>query len=390
MLENNTALEEKYSALQNEFHIHHQQSTEIYQHKLQTSEHVISNLEAQNAELLKKYEATVESKEKISRQNTSSQQKLTAQVNELYSSLEQAYKEIQDHEQYRENYLKKMAVKDIQQQQDASNDSSLFTNNADQFHEVTLKMDQMMHQNQELLKTKQNIEHQVQNALLQLNNLQAQFNQAQQSKERFHLLENKFQTQEAHIHQLTSLIEEHRLHMFNDYHRHYHETMPSLIAENASHLSSDDDDDFDVLPQNMKGNSLYAELRSALPSDNYHHHKFDPLSRSLEQEQHQMMLIPSEERQIVKKQETQKRKNNSNSKKMVCIYPALRLDDSLIAPMTPYRKNAVLHARKVHTSTTMVNQITQIPFHGMYLVWRFIRFFVVIQIAMFIHLFTKK
>ncbi|CAO3619903.1 unnamed protein product [Mucor hiemalis] len=238
-------------------------------------------------------------------------------------------------------------------------------------------MDQMMNQNQELLKSKQTIEHQIQTALLQLNNLQAQFNQAQQSKEQFHLLENKFQNQEAHIHQLTSLIEEHRSNLFiND----FHETMPSLIAEN---LSSDDDDDFDVLPRN---NSLYSELQSAFPPAD--HNKFDPLSRSLEQG-NQVMLIPTMEHQIVKK-DAQKRKN-SNSKKMLCIYPGLRLDDSLIAPITPYRKNAVVsHTRKVERSTSMVSQITQIPFKGMYLIWRFIRFFVVIQLAMFIHLFTKK
>lgn len=389
LLENNTLLEQKYHTLQNEFDLQNQRSTKQYQHRLQRNEDVITSLETQNAELLKKYEATLESKEKISRQNTSSQQKLTCQVNELYRSLELAYEKIQEHEDYRQDYMKKMNGRDNDIFEASRSVIPAMTNNHhyDYIEELSNKMEHMSNQNQELLKAKEHIEYQVKDAMTQLNGLQQQFSQVQQSKEQFNLLEHKFQHQENHIHQLTSLIEEYRLNLLSDCH---HETMPSLITE--SHFSSDDDEEyyhdrFDALPQQIKGNSLFSELQSAFNNNNknefdHHQHRH---SRSLERDS--MMLITADYETSTKKTRSRK---GSNNEKVLCVYPDLKVDDSLIAPMKVYHKKVARETRNDQKSKGLVYHVAQIPLNSFHLIWRFIRFFIVIQLAMVIHLLTSK
>ncbi|KAG2198972.1 hypothetical protein INT47_013156, partial [Mucor saturninus] len=342
LLENNTVLQHQYHALQNEFDLHQQESNRLLQTKLESNENVIISLESQNAELVKKYEATLESSEKISRQNNSSQQKLMDQVNELYQSLEQAYEKIQEHEDYRQDYLKKMIVKEI----NIVNTPTAIISTTEEFNELSHKIEHMMGQNQQLFKAKDQIQHQFQDTIFELEQLKSQFNQVQQTKEQISLLENKFQYQENHIHELTTLIEEYRLNLTND----CHSSMPSLMIESHSHASSDDDDDyerFDTLPQHIKGNSLHSELQLAFDNDKNQHDL-----RTFDQDS-SMMLAETPTRICRKRRSRQ------------AIYPSLRIDDSLIAPA--YRKNIPTTAMVVHKPCGLVDRIVQAPYNSIYL-----------------------
>lgn len=361
LLENNSLLEQKYHVLQSEFDAHQQESSRLFQNKLESNETVIITLESQNAELLKKYEATLESSEKISRQNNLTQQKLMLQVNELYQSLEQAYEKIQEHEDYRQDYLKKMIIKEI------NIVNAPTVNGTVQFDELSHKIEHMMGQNQQLFKDRDQIQHQFQDTILELNQLKTQFSQVQQTKEHISLLQNKFQYQEHHIHELTSLIEEYRLNLTND----CHNAMPGLMTESVSHASSDDDDEyerFDTLPQHIKGNSLYSEFQLAFGNDKNHHDL-----RTFDQDSAMMVA------------ETPRRKSRKRSRQV--IYPSLKIDDTLITPA--YRKN-IPTPIVAHKPSGLVDRIVQVPFNSIYLVWRLFRFFIVIQLAMFIHLFSRK
>lgn len=362
LLENNNLLQQQYHVLQNEFDTHQLESNRLFQDKLESNKNVIDSLESQNAELLKKYEATLESSEKISRQNNSSQQKLMDQVNELYQSLEQAYEKIQEHEDYRQDYLKKMIVKEI------SIVNTPTPSATEEFNELSHKIEHMMGQNQQLFKAKDQIQHQFQDTIFELEQLKSQFTQVQQTKEQISLLENKFQYQENHIHELTNLIEEYRLNLTND----CHSSMPGLMIESHSHASSDDDDDyerFDTLPQHIKGQSLHSELQLAFDNDKNPHDL-----RTFDQDS--MMLT-----------ESPKRKNRKRKSKQA-IYPSLKIDDSLI--ISAYHKNIPTTNMVVHKPYGVVDRIVQAPYNSIYLVWRFMRFFIVIQLAMFIHLFSRK
>ncbi|KAG2236925.1 hypothetical protein BDF21DRAFT_489933 [Thamnidium elegans] len=364
LLENNAVLEQKYNNLQDEFNVHQQESNEIYKHKLQDNQHTIHHLETQNAELLKKYEATLDSKEKISRQNVTSQQKLTVQVNELYQSLEQAYEKIQQYEDYRQDYVKKMIVKeiDIVSNEDTTSD----------YNELSNKIEHMMGQNQQLFKAKDNIQNQFHDTIIELKELQSQFTHVQQTKDQIAQLEDRFRYQESHIHQLTGLIEEYRLNLTNDCH-HHQQQIPSLITSSSD--EEEDDEDYRLPQHLMKNSSLHSELQLASTND-----KNKP--RSLNFEQDNMIVVADV---------ASPRRNHRNPRQDLVIYPSLKIDDSLIVPVEPYRKRFTNNTMMVqHQPTGMLNRIVQVPFDSFYLVWRFFRFFIVIQLAMFIHILSHK
>lgn len=366
LLESNTVLEKKYNHLQDEFNVHQQESNELYKHKLQDSQHTIHHLETQNAELLKKYEATLDSKEKISRQNVTSQQKLTLQVNELYQSLEQAYEKIQQYEDYRQDYVKKMVVKeiDIVSNEDTTSD----------YNELSNKIDHMMGQNQQLFKAKDQIQNQFHDTIIELKELQSQFTHVQQTKDQMSQLEDRFKYQESHIHQLTGLIEEYRLNLTNDCHIQQQQ-MPSLITSSSD--EEEDDEDY-RLPQHLmkNSNSLHSELQLASITNN----KNKP--RSLHFEQDNMIVVADV---------ASPRRKHRKSRQDLVIYPSLKIDDSLIVPVEPYRKRFTKSTMMVqHQPTGMLNRIVQVPFDSFFLVWRFFRFFIVIQLAMFIHILSHK
>lgn len=387
-------LEQKYNILQDEFNIHQQASDNHYKHKLENNQQTIHQLESQNAELLKKYEATLESNEKISRQNITSQQKLTFQVNELYQSLEQAYEKIQQHEDYRQEYLKKMIVKEINFVNQTDNTTATnIRSNDDDYNELSFKIEQMMSQNQQLFKAKDQIQNQFHDTIIELKQLQSQFTHVQQTKEQISQLENQFKFQQNHIHQLTGLIEEYRLNLTND----CHQQIPSLIAENTSHPSSDEEEEEEEevyhhhhhLPQNMMNNSLYSELQmaSSINSDNKNQHL-----RTLDFELNNSTMVVVADQPVSSPR--RKQRTRKHIKQDLVIYPSLKIDDSLIVPVESYRKQ---HQFQFNTTMVqhqpthgMLNRIVQVPFDSFYLVWRFFRFFIVIQLAMFIHLLSNK
>jgi hypothetical protein len=385
LLENNTTLEHKYQTLQSEFHTHQQETNRHYQHKLTSNEIAIVTLETQNAELVKNYEATLESKEKISRQNINSQQKLTAQVNELYQSLEKAYEKIQEHETYRQEHLKKMILKE-----NSLSTASLPQKTAhynDEVAELSNQIEQMMNQNQQLLKAKEQIQHQLQGALLQLSHLQSQFSQVQQTKEQFDLLENKFHYQENHIQQLTCMIEEYRSNLSSD----CPHQIPNLISDSTGHssFSSSDEEDveFDALPQHIKGaTSLFSELESAFHKEKDQQQQVQTLGSS-EQDLTAVVAVESPRKRY------RKIKSSSSSKQQDLLYPSLKADASLIPPMAIYRtssENFIKAKILPHKSNNFIQRIIQITFDGFIMIWRFFRFFIVVQLAMIIHLFSSK
>ncbi|GAA5795288.1 hypothetical protein EDC94DRAFT_516725 [Helicostylum pulchrum] len=371
LLENNTVLEQKYNRLQDEFNVHQQESNELYKHKLQDTRHTIHHLETQNAELLKKYEATIDSKEKISRQNVTSQQKLTLQVNELYQSLEQAYEKIQQYEDYRQDYVKKMIVKEIDI---VSNDEDTTSD----YNELSNKIDHMMGQNQQLFKAKDQIQNQFHDTIIELKELQSQFTHVQQTKDQMSRLEDRFKYQENHIHQLTGLIEEYRLNLTNDCHIQQQQ-MPSLITSSSD--EEEEDEDYRLPQHLMKSNSLHSELQLASATTTTTNNKNKP--RSLHFEQDNMIVVADV---------ASPRRKHRKPRQDLVIYPSLKIDDSLIVPVEPYRKRFTNSTMMVqHQPTTgMLNRIVQVPFDSFYLVWRFFRFFIVIQLAMFIHILSHK
>lgn len=408
LLESNTLLEEKYHTLQTEFQAHQQEASKHFQYRLASNEQTITALETQHAELLKKYEATLESKEKISRQNQSCQQKLTAQVNELYQSLERAHEKIQ--EQQEEGYHRRQEdCRNVSNGKKSCADAAVaLSHHVDEYDataELSTKIEHMMNQHQQLFQAKDQMQHQFQDALVQLHTLKSQLDQAEHTKvQQLNLLENKLQYQENHIQQLTSLIEEYKFDLSAG------TLPPSLIFSSspAHHIeggihpssSEDEEDEFDALPQHIQGataTNLFSELQHAFQKEQQQQQGFyvEPDNHLFPEEAGVVLASPTTKKRYRKRRSTittsSRRASNQNHQKYN-LYPALRIDDSLIAPMAVYRKKSFqcLTAVALQNHMSNISQcITRLPVDAFGMMWRFFRFFIVIQLAMLIHLFTR-
>ncbi|KAI8985975.1 hypothetical protein BDB01DRAFT_834756 [Pilobolus umbonatus] len=441
LLENNEALAQKCDELQEqiddrdmivlpEHDEDDDQSAHLIDYKQDDQKSLIHSLENKNAELQHKYESTVEYNEKVKRQNLAAQRRLAKQIEDLQKALEEAYEKVQEQEAYRQECLNAMKLKKKQNEDKPSPSGAV---------EVSLsnQIDQMTMENHQLFKTKDQMESQYNEAIADLRYLHDQFGKIQQSKGVVHNLEERYEEQKNHIHELTSWLDEYR-HDLSSHcdkrmvlrktrsnknperiptqNEHYsrqlmiqhrnrlqsnelpgisiqpamnesishspRSAIPALINEDTREYSSSDESgdetELPVLYQNIPindddENSLFNQLKSSLPSEEEAVQY--PLDRV-------MKIVPHNS-----PTNTALIRNPS----YIRSYPALRIDDSIIPPSI--KRPIDYHPQrriKSNSNTTIIGHIINIPFNYFNYVWRCMRFIIVVHIAMLINVFFKK